>query len=283
MLYASTLDPSTSPFANEQDSTPTLPNKSKTQVEMMKNLLGEETFNSVCLLTKMCFDCEVYCSSNDKKATECDFENVTRNAASNSHSSSGVHLKQHEKKPEDVGDDNSLKEKVDKEELEKKLCSSERESQEEPLLYDNSSLNEKIRDENNTKQGADCYKSTDDSQKDCSQSKTTSHNAENLFSERKTDSWKCNICTKSFNSEFQDFLSSSLSKKTNESDIERDSNRAAFIRNCFMLLRVCDMRSTLGLKQGIKTKTWEVLLDCLKGKFENIVSFKKKMKQPPLM
>ena len=93
------------------------------------------------------------------------------------------------------------------------------------------------------------------------------------YEDKSHTEWTCDSCTRNRDVFIKHIFITCRSHSTNEAGVElkRDWERACFIRRYFDLLRVKDIRRTLGMTRGSKVASWSALLRCIGGWFVRIL------------
>lgn len=237
----------------------------------LKNWLNETLYTDVCMLTKMCLDTGVYGETEDQTRDQKEYSRDT-SALGRTEVKEKETFSRHGDSTTDVMT------------RDQELCSNDTKTLEsdvrdtrETTTYDEpqSRGQESGRDSRDVITGdnehsCDGHPVDMDSSRECSQGQNSEQEKSksalpsityDRYIEGKSE-WTCESCSK-----ISDSFIKHTSHVTNEAEVDkkRDWVRACFIRRYFGLLRVKDIRRTLGLASGYKHSSWSMLLQSIKG------------------
>lgn len=254
----------------------------------LKNWLNETSYDDVCMLSQMCLDTGVYGETEGRARDqrECSRDNsvlVRKEVEERLHGEkeSSLDSTDHKVKKEDESSSCHGDSTTDTMTRDQEMCARDLKTLEEPSRDKESLRNCEVITSDNELSGVghpvDVEGSREASQEeDNEQRSSKSASLPTTYDHyiKEESEWTCESCSQNHDSFLKHM--SPVCHVTNEDEVEkkRDWDRACFMRRYFELLRVKDIRHTLGVTTGYKHASWSILLQCIRGLYVQIVSQK---------
>ncbi|XP_031548759.1 Hermansky-Pudlak syndrome 5 protein homolog [Actinia tenebrosa] len=239
----------------------------------LKDWLNETSYADVCMLTQMCLDTGMYardqeeCSRDSSVLVRKEIEERTHDEkdCSRDYTEVKIEVKSSSCHGESTTDVISRDQEICS--LNNTLQSdSMRDARESPRDIDQSRDNADVIGDK--EQSRDGYVDMESSREVSHERniKRENSNGTSLSNYETRTEWTCDSCSWNHESFLKHILMTSLSQASQEAEGEkkRDWDRAYFIKRYFELLRVKDIRGTLGVTTGHKDASWSVLLQCIR-------------------